>query len=106
VIKLPVAGDNVEVSEAPTMSLTAGYHRYAGRHDWLVWACCSAARRRSSKILNERGAPAMHPVPLLPFPALTLSGPGRIRIYENATRMANLWSWRTYTEPRKAAESL
>ena len=32
----------------------------------------------------------MHPVPLLPFPALTLWGPGRIRIYENATRMANL----------------
>ena len=30
VIKLPVAGDNVEVSEASAVSLTSGYHRCGG----------------------------------------------------------------------------
>ena len=34
VIKLPVAGNGMEVSEAPAVSLTAGYHRYSGRYDW------------------------------------------------------------------------
>jgi len=36
------------------MSLRASYHRCGGRYDWLVWAVCSAARRRSSGIYNER----------------------------------------------------